>query len=106
MSNPNPNGLNMGASTDQIRMAAINGGATVEGSKLVAEICAENPELDLQEVIKEVAGSSKGNKKEIADKLNKKAEEDAKKAKPQAAVIHSNAPQPGTPEYNNLKEKK
>lgn len=88
-------------SKDQVIVAAMNQGCTEEGANTVFEITREYPALDLQDVIKEVAGSkSNSDKDAITGKLFKKAESD--KNKPAAkAVQPNNAPQPGTPEYNH-----
>jgi len=104
MSTAEQRNLTPGPTEDQIRVAAMNGGATAAGSKVVAEIVAEYPALDLNEVIAEVAGSKgKDDKDEIVNKLFKKAEKD--KDKPAPRLQANTAPLPGTKEYNNTPEK-
>jgi flagellar motor switch protein FliG len=97
-------------SEDQIRIHAMNGGCTEEGSKVVAEIASEYPELDLQEVIKEVAGGKSGDKDQIVGKMFKSAESNkgVNKAEQEAmkeAAKKNNAPLPATKAYNNTSGK-
>ena len=83
MSNPNegqnPTGLNMGPSADQIHVSAMNKGCTEEGAKMVVEILTENPYLDSEAVIKEIAGAKTSDKDEVVAKVTKQAEKEAEK---------------------------
>lgn len=92
-------------SEDQIKVAAMNKGCTPDGANTVAEIVSEYPDLDLQEVIGEVAGSKSNDKNQIVGKLFKDYEKGKKGKAEQAALKEAgkvnNAAQPGTPEYNN-----
>lgn len=79
-SSKNTTGLHdTGPSSDQIHVAAMNQGCTEEGAKIVAEILSENPYLDSEEVITEVAGGKSSDKDEVVAKVTKKAEQEDKK---------------------------
>lgn len=88
------------ASADQIHVAAMNKGCTDEGAKLVVEILTENPYLDSEAVIKEVAGAKTSDKDEVIAKVTKKAEADDKK-KEEPSSLRGNAPEPATKEYTH-----
>jgi hypothetical protein len=93
-------------SGDQVKIAAMNKGCTAEGADMVAEIVAEYPDFDLQEVIGEVAGSKSDDKNQVIGKLVKDYEK-GKKGKAEEAAMReaakkNNAAQPGTKEYNTV----
>ena len=95
----NTNNTYTPASKDQVIVAAMNKGCTEQGANTVFEITREYPNLDLQDVIKEVAGSKGGDKDAITGKLFKDAERN--KDKPAKAIKPSNAPQVGTKDYTH-----
>jgi hypothetical protein len=78
----NTNNTYTPASADQIHVSAMNKGCTEDGAKLVVEILTENPYLDSEAVIKEVAGAKTSDKDEVVAKVTKKAESDNSKTAP------------------------
>jgi hypothetical protein len=90
------------ASADQIHVAAMNKGCTDEGAKLVVEILSENPYLDSEAVIKEVAGAKSSDKDDVIAKVTKKAEkEDKEEVTGLAAAMRNNAPEVATKDYTH-----
>jgi len=99
----NTNNTYQPPSKDQIIVHAMNQGCTEEGANAVFEISREYPALDLQQVIKEVAGNKgKFDKDETVGKLFKQAESDKNKKKEEDKPLQqSNAPQPATKDYTH-----
>ena len=96
----NTNNTYVPPSKDQILVSAMNKGCTEDGANIVYDIVSEYPQLDLQDVIKEVAAAKgKDDKNSITGKLFNKAESD-KKAETKV-VQQSNAPQPATKGYTH-----
>jgi hypothetical protein len=84
----NTNNTYTPASADQIHVSAMNKGCTEEGAKLVVEILTENPYLDSEAVIKEVAGAKTSDKDEVVAKVTKKAESDDKVEEKKTETSH------------------